>query len=130
MKSAPPRKGIRSHCLFPMARAATYGIIEVHPSATCSRCPDAKVACGFEGIGKVGRQSRFGQNLPQTGLSVFSPKTLHCQPHAFEASGNGNKRLAGNQKKYRNGLQTKINIDASSVSRSFSFIEVLLLPQT
>ncbi|HAZ50695.1 hypothetical protein GAY75_19220 [Phocaeicola vulgatus] len=46
------------------------------PSATCSRCPDAKVACGFEGIGKVGRQSRFGQNLPQTGLSVFSPKTL------------------------------------------------------
>lgn len=26
--------------------------------------------------GKVERQSRFGQNLPQTGLSVFSPKTL------------------------------------------------------
>jgi len=46
------------------------------PSATRSRCSDAKVACGSDGIGKVGRQSRFGQNLPQTGLSVFHPKTL------------------------------------------------------
>ncbi|MEQ2517741.1 MULTISPECIES: hypothetical protein [Bacteroides] len=46
------------------------------PSATRSRCSDAKVACGFDGIGKVRRQSRFGQNLPQTSSSVFSPKTL------------------------------------------------------
>ncbi|WP_081698309.1 hypothetical protein [Bacteroides graminisolvens] len=46
------------------------------PSAARSRCTDAKVACGSEGIGKVGRRSRFGQNLPQTGLSVFYPKTL------------------------------------------------------
>ncbi|WP_368230854.1 hypothetical protein [Bacteroides caccae] len=46
------------------------------PPATRSRCTDAKVAYGFEGIGKVGRPSRFGQNLPQTCLSVFSPKTL------------------------------------------------------
>ncbi|WP_129696814.1 hypothetical protein [Parabacteroides goldsteinii] len=46
------------------------------PSVARSRCTDAKVACGFDGIGKVRRQSRFGQNLPQTGLSVFSPKTL------------------------------------------------------
>ncbi|MBE7617551.1 hypothetical protein HKQ52_19525 [Bacteroides vulgatus] len=46
------------------------------PSATCSRCSDAKVAYGSDGIGKVRRQSRFGRNLPQTKLSVFSPKTL------------------------------------------------------
>ncbi|MFQ7265303.1 MAG: hypothetical protein ACLRPS_00165 [Paraprevotella clara] len=46
------------------------------PSAACSRCSDAKVACGSDGIGKVGRLSRFGQNLPQTGLSVFRPKIL------------------------------------------------------
>ncbi len=46
------------------------------PSASYSRCSDAKVVCGFDGGGKVGRQSRSGQNLPQTGLSVFSPKTL------------------------------------------------------
>ncbi|MCE9206025.1 MULTISPECIES: hypothetical protein [Bacteroidaceae] len=45
-------------------------------STTCSLCSDAKVACGSDGIGKVGRQSRFGQNLPQTDLSVFSLKTL------------------------------------------------------
>ncbi|EXY83403.1 hypothetical protein M079_3449 [Bacteroides fragilis str. 3996 N(B) 6] len=39
------------------------------------------------------------------------------------ASGNGNKRLMGNQKKEeRNGLQTKQNIDAPSVSRSFLFL--------
>ncbi|MDB9154186.1 hypothetical protein [Parabacteroides distasonis] len=46
------------------------------PSVTRSRCTDAKVVHGFGGIRKVWRQSRFGQNLPQTGLSVFSPKTL------------------------------------------------------
>ncbi|MCE8770305.1 hypothetical protein K0F27_14120 [Bacteroides caccae] len=46
------------------------------PPAARSRCTDAKVAYGFEGIGKVGRPSRFGQNLPQTCLSVFSPKRL------------------------------------------------------
>ncbi|WP_081489600.1 hypothetical protein [Bacteroides finegoldii] len=46
------------------------------PSATCPRCSDAKVACGIDDIGKVRRHSRFGQNLPQTELSVFSPKTL------------------------------------------------------
>ena len=46
------------------------------PSTARSRCTDTKVACGFDGIGKVERQSRFGQNLPQTGLSVFRPKTL------------------------------------------------------
>ena len=34
------------------------------PPATCSRCSDAKVAYGFDGSGKVRRQSRFGQNLP------------------------------------------------------------------
>jgi len=46
------------------------------PPVTRSRCTDAKVARGLVGIRKVGRQSRFGQNLPQTALSVFSPKTL------------------------------------------------------
>ena len=25
------KKEVRSHCLFPMARMATYGIVEVHP---------------------------------------------------------------------------------------------------
>jgi len=46
------------------------------PPVTRSRCTDAKVARGLVGSRKVGRQSRFGKNLPQTSLSVFSPKTL------------------------------------------------------
>lgn len=46
------------------------------PPATCFRRTDAKVAYGPDGNGKVRRQSRFGRNLPQTKLSVFSPKTL------------------------------------------------------
>lgn len=46
------------------------------PSVTRSRYTDAKVVRGLGGSRKVGRQSRSGQNLPQTGLSVFSPKTL------------------------------------------------------
>ncbi|WP_278582780.1 MULTISPECIES: hypothetical protein [Bacteroidales] len=37
---------------------------------------DAKVAYGVDGRGKVRRRCRFGQNLPQTSLSVFNPKTL------------------------------------------------------
>ncbi|MEY8685782.1 hypothetical protein AB9N12_06450 [Bacteroides sp. AN502(2024)] len=46
------------------------------PPVTRFRCTDAKVARGLGGSRKVGRQSRSGQNLPQTSLSVFSPKTL------------------------------------------------------
>ncbi|WP_260300235.1 hypothetical protein [Phocaeicola vulgatus] len=37
---------------------------------------DAKVAYGCDGRGKVRRRCRFGQNLPQTSLSVFNPKIL------------------------------------------------------
>ncbi|MEY8687479.1 hypothetical protein AB9N12_15570 [Bacteroides sp. AN502(2024)] len=46
------------------------------PPVARFRCTDAKVARGLGGIRKVGRRSRSGQNLPQTSLSVFSPKTL------------------------------------------------------
>ena len=59
-----------------MAEEATYGIVESIPPATYSRCMDAKVAYGYDGKVKVRRRCRFGQNLPQTSLSVFSPKTL------------------------------------------------------
>ncbi|WP_233210111.1 hypothetical protein [Prevotella sp. MGM1] len=37
---------------------------------------DAKVAYGYDDRGKVRRRCRFGQNLPQTSLSVFCSKTL------------------------------------------------------
>lgn len=62
--------------MFPVARVTTYGIVEVHSASHLLPMSDAKVAYGFDGRGKVRRQSRFGQNLPQTSLSVFSPKTL------------------------------------------------------
>jgi len=103
------------------------------PSATCSRCTDAKVAHGSDGIGKVGRQSRFGQNLPQTGLSVFSPKTLPLPATRLKGIRQRKQVTDGKseEKIERNGLQTKLNIDASSVSRSFFFfVGMPLLSQT
>ena len=71
---------------------------------------------------KVKRQSRFGQNLPPA--ERIQPENLASACHTLErASGNGNKRLTGNQKnKKRNGLQVKQNFDTSSVSRSFFFL--------
>ena len=76
----------------------------------------------LDGSGKVGRQSRFGQNLPP--LERIQPENLATACHTLKkASGNGNKRLMGNQKKEeRNGLQTKWYFDAPSVSRSFLFL--------
>ncbi|WP_196245705.1 hypothetical protein [Bacteroides fragilis] len=71
----------------------------------------------LDGIGKpfLAESSSFG--------AYSTRKPCHCLPHAKMASGNGNKRLMGNQKKEeRNGLQTKQNIDAPSVSRSFLFL--------
>ncbi|MFS2554440.1 hypothetical protein [Parabacteroides merdae] len=59
-----------------MAGVTTDGIAEVHSASHLSPMSDAKVACGLYGSRKVRRQSRFGQNLSQTSLSVFSPKTL------------------------------------------------------
>ncbi|MEY8687416.1 hypothetical protein AB9N12_15220 [Bacteroides sp. AN502(2024)] len=53
------------------------------PSVSRFRCTDAKVVRNLGVSRKVGRQSRFGQNLPQTGLSVFSPKTLPLPCHAL-----------------------------------------------
>ena len=89
------------------------------PSAARFRCTDAKVACGFDGIGKVGRHSRFGRYLPQTGLSVFRSKTLPLPATHLKGIWQRKQATEGNQKKQRNGLQTKLNNDASSVSRSF-----------
>ncbi|KAB4271079.1 hypothetical protein GAO43_26660 [Bacteroides thetaiotaomicron] len=74
------------------------------PSATCSRCSDAKVACGFDGIGKVRRQSRFGQNLPQTSSSVFSPKTLPLPATRLKGIRQRKQATEGNQKKEKKRL--------------------------
>ncbi|RHI09232.1 hypothetical protein DW182_08045 [Bacteroides sp. AM16-24] len=90
------------------------------PSVTCSRCTDAKVAHGSDGSGKVRRQSRFGQNLPQTGLSVFSPKTLPLPAIRMKGIRQRKQATDGKSEK-RNGLQAQRDFDAPSVSRSFLF---------
>ncbi|WP_373181426.1 hypothetical protein [Bacteroides uniformis] len=51
------------------------------PSATCSRCSDAKVAYGSDGSGKVRRQSRFGQNLPPA--ERIQPENLASANHTL-----------------------------------------------
>ena len=96
------------------------------PAATCSQCTDAKVAYGFDGSGKVRRQSRFGQNLPQTSLSVFNPKTLSLPAIRLKSIRQRKQATDGKirRQKKRNGLQTKQNFDASSVRRS-----LFLLPE-
>ena len=59
-----------------MAEEATYGIVEVHPISHLFPMHGCKGSAwlGWQPQGLAA--SRFGQNLPQTGLSVFSPKTL------------------------------------------------------
>jgi len=52
------------------------------PSATRFRCTDAKVAHGFDGSGKVGRQSRFGWNLPP--VERIQPENLAIACHTLE----------------------------------------------
>ena len=76
MKLAPLRKLHRLHYLLPASEVITDGIVEVHPVSHSFPMHGCKGSVWLNGSGKVGRQSRFGQNLPQTSLSVFSPKTL------------------------------------------------------
>jgi hypothetical protein len=52
------------------------------PSVTSSRCSDAKVAHGTDGSGKVGRQSRFGQNLPP--VERIQPENLAAASHTLD----------------------------------------------
>jgi len=59
-----------------VAEETTYGIVELHPVSHPFPIHGCKGSAWLGGSRKVGRQSRSGQNLPQTGLSVFSPKTL------------------------------------------------------
>ncbi|WP_260395590.1 hypothetical protein [Phocaeicola sartorii] len=76
MKLAPLRKLHRLHYLLPASEVITDGIVEVHPVSHSFPMHGCKGSVWLNGSGKVGRQSRFGQNLPQTSLSVFNPKTL------------------------------------------------------
>ena len=80
-KLVPPQKKHRLHCSFLVAEVTTYGIVEVHSVSHSLPMSDAKVAYGFDIRGKVRRRCRFGQNLPQTSLSIFNRKPCHCPSH-------------------------------------------------
>jgi len=106
-----------------VSKAATYGIVELHPVSHPFPMHGCEGSAWLGGIRKVRRQSRFGQNLPQTGLSVFSPKTL-LLPATYSWGIRQRKRATdgkSEETKRRNDLQTKRDFDASSVSRSFFF---------
>ncbi len=95
------------------------------PSVTRFRCSDAKVVRGLCGSRKVERQSRSGQNLPQTGLSVFSPKTLPLPATCRKCIRQRKRATDGKSEetKRKERLTDKADFDASSVSRSFFFLQ-------
>ncbi len=105
-----------------MARAAAYGIVEVHPVSHLFPMH------GCKGSAWLGWQRQGLAAKPFRAESSFfkeysARKPCRCLPSTEKASGNGNERLTGNQKKRkeRNGLRTKRDSDASSVSHSFFF---------
>ena len=65
-----------------MVEEVTYGIVEVHSGSHSLPMSDAKVTHGFDGRGKVRRQSRFGQNLPPA--ERIQPENLASADHTLE----------------------------------------------
>ena len=122
MKLAPLRKLHRLHYLLPASEVITDGIVEVHPVSHSFPMHGCKGSVWLNGSGKVGRQSRFGQNLPQTSLSVFNPKTLSLSATRLKSIQQRKQATENYKKEERNGLQTKRDFDAPSVSRSSLFL--------
>ena len=65
-----------------MAEAITDGIVEVHPASYLLPMYGCKGSAWFDGSGKVGRQSRFGQNLPPA--ERIQPENLASANHTLE----------------------------------------------
>ena len=65
-----------------MAEAITDGIVEVHPASYLFPMHGCKGSAWFDGSGKVGRQSRFGQNLPPA--ERIQPENLAPANHTLE----------------------------------------------
>ena len=77
---------------------------------------DAKVAYDYDDRGKVRRQSRFGQNLPQTGLSVFSPKNLPLPATRLKSIQQREQATDGKLKGIKERFTDEAGYYASSVS--------------
>lgn len=82
MKSVVLREKLRLHCLFPVAGITTDGIIEVHSVSHQFPMLGYKGSAWLAGSGKVGRQSRFGQNLPP--VERIQPENFASACHTLE----------------------------------------------
>ena len=82
MKLVALREELRLHCLFPVAGITTDGIVEVHPISHSFPMHGCKGSVWLDGSGKVGRQSRFGQNLPP--VERIQPENLVTACHTLE----------------------------------------------
>ena len=66
-----------------MAEATTDGIVEVHSVSHSFPMYGCKGSVWLDGSGKVGRQSRFGRNLPPA--ERIQPENLATACHAQES---------------------------------------------
>jgi hypothetical protein len=82
MKLAPLRRLHRLHCLLPASEVITDGIVEVHSASLSFPMHGCKGSVWLDGSGKVGRQSRFEQNLPP--LECIQPENLATACHTLE----------------------------------------------
>ena len=82
MKLAQLRKLHRLHCLLPASEVITDGIVESHSVSHSFPMHGCKGSVWLDGRGKVGRQSRFGQNLPPA--ERIQPENLATACHTLE----------------------------------------------
>ena len=82
MKLAPLRKLHRLHYLLPASEVITDGIVESHSVSHSFPMHGCKGSAWLDGSGKVGRQSRFGRNLPPA--ERIQPENLAIACHTLE----------------------------------------------
>ena len=82
MKLAPLRKLHRLHYLLPASEVTTDGIVKVYSTSHLFPMHGYKGSAWLDGSGKVGRQSRFGQNLPPA--ERIQPENLATAYHTLE----------------------------------------------
>ena len=109
-------------------RDTGYPNVPLHPQV-CSAC-----LCRyfFAKVSPALQTSNTGLKIfLKRGWAYSTRKPCHCQQHAWKASGNGNKRLTGNQKEEKERLTDEAK-HWCFIRKPFLFLfaEVPLLPQT
>jgi len=83
-----------------MAEETTYGIVELHPVShpfPMHGC-EGSAWLGWQPQGRAAKPFR-AESSSNKFEHIQPEKPCRCLPHTLRASGNGNKRLTGNQKK-------------------------------